>query len=330
MNSSDVLFRKYLSDSLSVEELQALRETVSHLTDEEIDSCLAKASLESDLAQPALSDDRIEALRRQLLDEIAAQKRRISRYRRMLWAAAVTIPLLLAAGIVLALKVENFSRYAGMLARESVIQTGNGEELTTVLPDGSRIQMAPESTVRYSLADFNDESRLISWEGVGHFDITHNPDCPFTLRTPRFDIKVKGTVFDVDMQTCDKQYQVFLASGSIELVVEGKSYMMKPGELSVIDSATGKITVSVPGAQSPIEEARITDPSLIFTDTPLSEVLRRLNKYYPLTFTAPESRRAQRFTGSLPKDNFNEAVTIICKAYGMKVSTTAERVDFRD
>lgn len=330
MNSSDALFRKYLSDSLSVEELKALRDSVSRLTDAEIDSCLARASVESGLLQPDLSDDRIEALRHQLLEEIAGQRRRINRYRRMLWAAAVAIPLLIVAGVVLVLKVESFSRYTEMLARESVIQTGNGEELTTVLPDGSRIQMAPESTLRYSLAGFNDESRLVSWEGVGHFEIAHNEGCPFTLRTPRFDIKVLGTVFDVDMQSSDKSYQVFLSSGSIELVVDGKTHMMKPGELSVIDSATGKITVSVPGEQSPIEEAHITDPALVFTDTPLSEVLRRLNKYYPLTFTAPAGRQAQKFTGSLPKDNFNEAVTIICKAYGMKVSTTAERVDFRD
>lgn len=330
MNSSDELFRKYLSDSLSVEELQALRENVSSLTDEEIDSCIARASFDDALKQPMLSDERVEALRCQLLDEIAGQKRRIKRYRRLLWAAAVTIPLLVAAGVVLALKVENFSRYSELLARECVIHTGNGEELTTVLPDGSKIRMAPESTVSYSLSEFNDESRLVSWEGIGHFDIAHNSNCPFTLRTPRFDIRVLGTVFDVDMQATDSQYKVFLASGSIELVVEGKTHVMKPGELSVIDSATGKITVSMPGAESPIEEACITDPSLTFTDTPLSEVLRRLNRYYPLTFTAPASRRSQKFTGSLPKDNFSEAVTIICKAYGMKVSTTAERVDFRD
>ena len=39
----------------------------------------------------------------------------------------------------------------------------------TVLPDGTKVHMGPESELTYSLASFNDKFRRVSYNGEGTF-----------------------------------------------------------------------------------------------------------------------------------------------------------------
>ena len=170
MTPDKELFDKFHSDKLSPDELSRLREAVSGMSDEEVEQCLCDCGDELWRFDP----ERSEALRERLVSEVRRKSRR-----HRLWfiagmAAAAMLPVVIAVSVVLGVRVSRLDRYENVIAREQVVKTGRGEELLTVLPDGSRVRMAPESELRYSLSSYNDRVRDVAWEGEGLFEVEHD------------------------------------------------------------------------------------------------------------------------------------------------------------
>lgn len=244
--------------------------------------------------------------------------------RRIATVAAVMIPVFITLTIVLGIRVARLDGYQKVIAGEQIIRSGNGEEILTVLPDGSRVRMAPESEIRYSLSSFNDKTRNVDWSGEGVFEVAHNRQSPFVVHTGYFDIKVLGTIFSVDVRHGNGEATVYLKEGSVELSTAASdcSCRLSPGYLATISSVTGEISVK----RMENFDSNIGSNVLTFDDVTLADVLSRLKLYYPGDFEAPAEMASQRFTGTLPKNNLDEALTIITKAYGLEVEWSAERV----
>lgn len=320
MTPDKELFDKFHSDKLSPDELSRLREAVSGMSDEEVEQCLCDCGDELWRFDP----ERSEALRERLVSEVRRKSRR-----HRLWfiagmVAAAMLPVVIAVSVVLGVRVSRLDRYENVIAREQVVKTGRGEELLTVLPDGSRVRMAPESELRYSLSSYNDHVRDVAWEGEGLFEVEHDENSPFTVHAEEFDVRVLGTTFSVDVRRSATDAKVYLESGSIELssVKGGERCRLTPGCLATISRTTGRITMR----RMPEFSSDMGGSVLNFYDVALRDVLTRMELYYPKRFEAPEEMAGMTFTGALPKSNLEEAMTILGKAYGVEVAVDAERV----
>lgn len=320
MTPDKELFDKFHSDKLSPDELIRLREAVSGMSDEEVEQCLCDCGDELWRFDP----ERSEALRERLVSEVRRKSRR-----HRLWfiagmVAAAMLPVVIAVSVVLGVRVSRLDRYENVIAREQVVKTGRGEELLTVLPDGSRVRMAPESELRYSLSSYNDRVRDVAWEGEGLFEVEHDENSPFTVHAEEFDVRVLGTTFSVDVRRSTTDAKVYLESGSIELssVKGGERCRLTPGCLATISRTTGRITMR----RMPEFSSDMGGSVLNFYDVALRDVLTRMELYYPKRFEAPEEMAGMTFTGALPKSNLEEAMTILGKAYGVEVAVDAERV----
>lgn len=320
MTPDKELFDKFHSDKLSPDELIRLREAVSGMSDEEVEQCLCDCGDELWRFDP----ERSEALRERLVSEVRRKSRR-----HRLWfiagmVAAAMLPVVIAVSVVLGVRVSRLDRYENVIAREQVVKTGRGEELLTVLPDGSRVRMAPESELRYSLSSYNDRVRDVAWEGEGLFEVEHDENSPFTVHAEEFDVRVLGTTFSVDVRRIATDAKVYLESGSIELssVKGGERCRLTPGCLATISRTTGRITMR----RMPEFSSDMGGSVLNFYDVALRDVLTRMELYYPKRFEAPEEMAGMTFTGALPKSNLEEAMTILGKAYGVEVAVDAERV----
>ncbi|WP_295731588.1 FecR family protein [uncultured Muribaculum sp.] len=318
------LFDKFHSDRLSPDELRRLREDVNGMSDDEVDQCLSSVVGDDTWR---FDPDCSEAL----CERLVAEAGRSSRRRRMWFiagmAAAALLPVVIAVSVVLGVKVSRLDRYENVIAREQIVKTGVGEELLTVLPDGSRVRMAPESELRYSLSSYNDRVRDVDWDGEGLFEVARNEDSPFTVHAEEFDVRVLGTVFSVDVRRSASEAKVYLESGSIELssMKGGERCRLTPGCLATISRTTGRITMR----RMPDFSSDMGGSVMNFYDVALRDVLERMGLYYPKRFEAPEDMAGMTFTGALPKNNLDEAMTILGKAYGVEVAVDAERVRLR-
>lgn len=65
----------------------------------------------------------------------------------------------------------------------------------TVLPDGSRAELATRSTMQLQ---YNDKVRLLNMtDGVAYFSVAYDPERPFVVRAGDFYVRATGTAFNV-------------------------------------------------------------------------------------------------------------------------------------
>lgn len=109
------------------------------------------------------------------------------------------------------------------------VPTGQRAELT--LPDSTKVWLNSLSKITYP-TDFSRKSRSVELEGEAYFDVSHDSERPFIVKTQHLNIKVLGTEFNVIDYSDSNITEVTLLKGSVELLPAGASqiYKMKENE----------------------------------------------------------------------------------------------------
>lgn len=182
-------------------------------------------------------------------------------------------------------------------------------QLDTVnLPDGSRAVLAPNSTIRYSIAALAGP-RDVQLEGEALFDVKHDIERPFRVRTRRIVIEDLGTTFVVREYASDARARVAVRSGAASLRTSDDEKSMpidmRPGDGAYIDSV-GTIARFTGDPES---FGSWTEGYIEFEAAPLSEVLAELETWYDVEFRMSDASLAsQRFTGGLQSTSLSKAL----------------------
>lgn len=209
------------------------------------------------------------------------------------WAAVfVGIALLLGGMTYFLLGRDHYEEY----------RTAYAESADIRLPDGSMVHMSGNSHLKFQSDWEADEPREIWFEGEGYFDIVKKKEANrFTVHTERdFDVQVLGTTFTITARPSTSR--VVLETGSIALNVDGSSgqnqIMMQPGELVEMDQEHDLLIKKE--VKAAIYTSRKND-ELIFSKTPLKEIVRILKDDYGFTVIVNDSEILQeKFTGVVP------------------------------
>ena len=165
--------------------------------------------------------------------------------------------------------------------------THHSEIKTVVLPDQTKVTLNAESRLKYPAVFANERS--VELQGEALFEVTSDPERPFTVATTDMDVSVLGTVFDVKAYPDDGLLMVSVVSGKVEVGLTGKigetgetgggsSILLEKNHQVKIDKATGifeRFTIDADKYLS------WTDGTLYFYQTPIREVINMLNRYYP-------------------------------------------------
>lgn len=120
-------------------------------------------------------DDRIDT-------DAAADKQASGRmFVRRVWqvAAAVLLPVLILTTIY-------FYRESRVTASGlMVVSTGAREKAQIVLSDGTRVVLNADSKLSYAPHLYNKDARRIEFEGEGYFEVSKDPERPFSWPNPR-------------------------------------------------------------------------------------------------------------------------------------------------
>lgn len=124
--------------------------------------------------------------------------------------------------------------------REPVYYTVNipyGGEYNLVLPDGTRIYLNAGTTLRYP-DHFAGGSREIFLSGEAYLEVSRDTSRPFIVRTDDMDVRVLGTVFNVNAYPDGNYVRTTLVEGKVETSCGGERIVMKPGTQVAYDKAT--------------------------------------------------------------------------------------------
>src|SRR5690606_3256110 len=136
------------------------------------------------------------------------------------------------------------------------------------------------------------EINLVS--GEMYIEVTPDKKKPFYVHTSDFGVKVYGTAFNVSTYE-NTSPSVVLVEGSVALKTPGKKgeTSLVPNQLAIYDTQTGTFSrqqVCVSSYNS------WKEGYLILNNTPMTEILRLVGKYYNLSFSFEQDVNLQKRT----------------------------------
>ncbi len=151
------------------------------------------------------------------------------------------------------------------------------EDSHIILPDGSGVWVRSGSTLTYNQENFESE-RTVTLKGEACFDVRHDMYHPFVVRTESMNVKVLGTIFNVNTESEGNGVETTLARGSIVLQdCQGNDVLfVRPGQ-QVIYEDKENIRISELRAWEYLLERYGT---VTIPDAPLSEITDVLERVY--------------------------------------------------
>ena len=172
-------------------------------------------------------------------------------------------------------------------AISKMMYTTKGVKGRVVLPDSSVVWLNSDSRLFYP-ESFTEEVRQIVLSGEAFFDITKDTLRPMIVRTSKaFKVEVLGTTFNLKSYENDNRAEVTLYTGAINLILDNPNggtpevRSMRPNQTITIGEP---LTKSANEPKDPKVYSAWKDGKIIFDDTPMSEVVKVLNRWHGVEF----------------------------------------------
>ena len=202
------------------------------------------------------------------------------RLKRILFrCAAVLVPVALILGLFYQLdsRVELF----GEVDYEEVY-VPKGERIQMMFQDGTRAYLNSDTWLKFP-KKFSLSERKVFISGEAYFVVTKNQKRPFIVSMNEMSVKVLGTSFNVHAYPEENDVTVFLDEGKIALTAPSKEeYILNPQEKLIYDKESGKCTITKVKESKHISVWK--NNIISFQDTPFSEVIKTLNRWYDVEF----------------------------------------------
>ena len=238
-------------------------------------------------------------------------------------AAIITIPILLTLSIQslrLSTKIKEYEN--GMhIARLRPEQTQTmldyivnpGVKGKVLLPDSSEVWLNSHSVLRCPNR-FDSINRMVELNGEGYFKIKGNPDWPFFIHTQKgVSVKVVGTEFNLSSYSNDPFLKVTLIKGEVMLIDHAslQTVMLQPMEEVVLKNNIFK-QVTKSAAKSVVEDTSWKEGFLLFDNTPMDVVIRKMERWYGVTVSINNARIAHfRITAEFDNESLTQVLEIL-------------------
>jgi transmembrane sensor len=250
------------------------------------------------------------------------------RARRLVPAAALLGLLAVAVtALIWRFSAPDFAAASGPELNSVRVAIGQREDLT--LSDGSRVILDAGSSLRYP-DEFEGGAREIYLEGEGLFEVTPDSKRPFLIHALGARIRVLGTRFNV---------RAWQESGKVEVVVSRGRISLSPDEAEPEDAVVvsqGQGGTLFPGRVP--EPARAVDVEkhlgwlrreAHFTDTPVSEILAQLERWYDIQFVLSDrSIAVERLTVHIDSRPLPEILELIATLTDQRIKREDNLVIF--
>jgi len=245
----------------------------------------------------------------QLKQKITAQKPAVNfRIRVQRFYTRVAAILLLPL-ILYSIYSTFFISQPSEMAAAIEIVSPHGARTKFQLPDGTQGWLNSGSSLKYA-SNFLTK-RKIDLVGEAWFEVAHNEKRPFVVHTKVLDVQVLGTKFNVTAFPDENVTEVVLQEGKVK--VNGFK-----GVYTVDVKPDQKFTYNNSLQSGAIQEVKASqfsvwkDGMLVFRNEPLSEVLKRVSRWYnvDIVLNDPELENF-RYRATFQEEQVEEVIRLI-------------------
>ena len=198
-----------------------------------------------------------------------------------------------------------------------------GKRSEIELSDGSKIWLNSGSKLVFP-ASFSGDKREVYLEGEGIFEVAHNKEQPFIVKSNNHEIEVLGTVFNVSNYTDDNSINTVLKSGSVQINFKNDGFLnnkesvkMTPGTLAVYNRNSKDMSINKVDTEKYFSWR---DGMLIFKNDSMDFIMKKISRYYNTEIVINnEALKTVTFSGALDlQDNMEDVIKTIEETTGFE------------
>ena len=187
----------------------------------------------------------------------------------------------------------------------NIIQTPRGGEYSVNLPDGTKVMLNAESSLKFPVSFANRQQRVVELSGEAYFEVAHNRNQPFKVISAGQEVQVLGTDFNVNAYADEPATVTTLVAGSVSVSHGGAFKVIKPGQATVV---TDVILIR------PADERSIAWKSGIisFNKANIETIMRQVSRWYDVEVTYAGKIPQRLFSGEISRNaNLSELIAIL-------------------
>lgn len=171
------------------------------------------------------------------------------------------------------------------LIEYATLVTPRGGQYQVTLPDGTKVWLNAESSLKYPLA-FASESRLVELEGEAYFEVIENKSHLFVVESANQTLKVLGTKFNVN--TYEGLPITTLVSGSVTLSSENvKAVTLRPNQQAILSGPAFELN-----EVNAADYVAWKDGLMILNNATPEEVFQYIERWYNVDVRDKESSKS--------------------------------------
>lgn len=202
-----------------------------------------------------------------------------------------------------------------------------GKRTFVTLADGSRVWINSGTEIEFP-GTFAGGERHIRVDGEIYIDVARSARHPFIVHTPKLDVTVHGTCFNLSAYAGEGNSSVVLVRGKVSVrAANGSSVEMKPNEMASLNG--GRLAKQ---HVAPELYTSWVNGIFIFDNTPIAQVLNRVSKYYNVSFDARTAALSgKHVTGKLLlSGNIDDVLTSISLLTSTRYTRSGNTVRLTD
>ncbi|WP_163707331.1 FecR family protein [Mangrovibacterium lignilyticum] len=170
---------------------------------------------------------------------------------------------------------------------------------------------------------FEGKTREVFLAGEGYFDVAHNPEVPFIVKTTDLNVTAVGTSFNVAAYPTESKIEVVLAEGRVninknEFTIFQSITDMAPNDMICFNKTTNEMDLKK------VITENYTSWHLgyiNFESVELHKIITKLERYYDVNIFIENSEIAQKkITGKLKlKDDIDEMLRVLSVTSTLKI-----------
>jgi len=308
------LIEKYLKNELNRKEWQELRQwldesELNRITLNHLKSVSSNTNYEAE----ELKNIVWQELKSRRQPEPSVSDHSASIFKTFLRIAAIL--LVVSTLTIVAYKV----LYQEISPEEAVVNSTSKEaplglKITTKLPDGTRVILNAGSKITFP-TQFTGSTREVGLSGEAFFDVEHNPEKPFLVRTNNLVTTALGTSFNIKAYD-NHQEEVILLTGKVSIIKiasKDNPEFLEPGEK--VEFKDGSLNKYIETSLDPV---KWKDGFLVFSQTPFKEGILKLERWYGVTIEVKNFPAGMNkdFTGIFEKENLQSVLESLGYAAG--------------
>jgi transmembrane sensor len=196
----------------------------------------------------------------------------------------------------------------------NTISTPNGGQYQIVLSDGSKVWLNAASSLRFP-ASFSGKEREVELTGEGYFEVAKNVAMPFRVSVNNMQVEVLGTHFNVNAYSDESTIKTTLLEGAVKVKNEmpansvSRSALLKPGEQA---DFTKDHNFKINSHANIEEVIAWKDGNFEFNDTPVTDIMRQIARWYNVEIDYKAGQPARKLTGKISRNvNLSEVIGML-------------------